>query len=324
MKIPNRVQFIYDDLHPSFLLLKDDVDTLLAEDIKTNGWFYRSRLKKIESFYQKLELNIGYHSGSFEDFLGCEIVVDSREQIDLATDCLKKYFTIEYQRPKNVKETNLSPDSFRFSDLRLYLKRKHSSGIPEKPFHRLKFELQIKTIFSYAWAKATHSLVYKGKEISWAKQRVSFQIKAMLEQSEYAISNIENTNDTFFPSHTKFDVLKKTSELFKERWDTSLLPSDLKRSSENIVALAEVLNISFDAVYDILSQKLTPDFILKHRNISPFFATLVALEDATKDFVKINRNTKDQRKFLLVDEVEEYLSDEYLANLKKNNYVYQM
>lgn len=324
MKIPNKVQIIYNDLLPIYELLRIEVDNILNTEAKKNEWFYRSRLKKIESFYQKLESNVNYHISNFEDFFGCEIVVDTKEQIEIALHSIQKYFFIEYQRPDNINETNLSPDSFRFSDLRLYLKKKSVTGMQEKEFQKLKFELQIKTIFSYAWAKATHDLVYKGSDISWAKERVSYQIKAMLEQSEYTISNIANTNDTFFPEHNKFKRLKSVSQIFQERWDKTLLPADLKRSTESIFLLADLLSISQDNLLEILDSKMTSDFVEKHRNISPFFAALVALQDTSLLFVSNNKNIKNKKKFLIVEELEDYLSTDFLKALVANNYVFQL
>ncbi len=44
----------------------------------------------------------------------------------------------------------------------------------------------------HAWGLATHDLIYKADEINWPKERIAFQIKAMLEQAEVTISGVNN------------------------------------------------------------------------------------------------------------------------------------
>ena len=50
------------------------------------------------------------------------------------------------------------------------------------------FEVQIKTILQHAWSIATHDLIYKTDTVSWPKERIAFQVKAMLEHAEIAIA----------------------------------------------------------------------------------------------------------------------------------------
>src|SRR6185295_542993 len=76
---------------------------------------------------------------------------------------------------------------FSFDDLRLYTKWKPDVTLPTPTFAGVVFELQIKTFLQHAWSIATHDLIYKTDSISWPKERVAFEIKAMLEHAENAI-----------------------------------------------------------------------------------------------------------------------------------------
>lgn len=321
MKIPRKIESIYDDLTPEYLVLKNTVDEILFAIAQKNEWFYRSRIKKVESFCQKLEIDSRYFSSKYEDLLGCEIIVDTRTDIQVVLDELKPLFTIETQRPKDIAGTNLEPDSFRFADLRLYLRKKNISG-PEESIHKLKFELQVKTIFSYSWSKATHGLIYKAKDISWAKERVAYQVKAMIEQSEYAIANIESTKTDFFPTHSKFESLQRIANLLKDKWTTALLPSDLKRCAENVLKLAELFGIEAKSASDILEGAFTADFLEKHRNLSPFYASLVAFEPAARDAASRKKDGRNRNTLLLIEELNDYLPKQFLDDLNKNSYGY--
>jgi len=64
--------------------------------------------------------------------LGCEIVVDAKEDFQTATELLGRFFEIEYQRPRSNRETNIDPENFRFADLRLFVRRMVYAGLPEK------------------------------------------------------------------------------------------------------------------------------------------------------------------------------------------------
>lgn len=323
MKIPRKVESVYSELVPEYSALKTAVDQTFFEISQRNEWFYRSRIKKVESFTQKLEIDSRYFSSKFEDLLGCEIIVDTRADIDLALEELKSLFSIESQRPKDISGTNLDPDSFRFADLRLYLRKKNLSG-PEENIHKLKFELQVKTIFSYSWSKATHGLIYKAKDISWAKERVAFQVKAMIEQSEYAIANIESTKTDFFPTHSKFTSLQKIATLLRERWSTDLLPGDLKRCAENVLKLADLFGINANTASEILDATFTTEFLEKHRNLSPFYASLVAFEPTAKSAAAKKKDDRIKNSLLLIEELGDYLTKTFLDDLTKNGYGYSV
>ncbi len=323
MKIPQKIESVYTELLPKYSALKKVVDESLFQIAQKNEWFYRSRIKKVESFTQKLEIDSRYFSSKYEDLLGCEIIVDTRADILTVLEELKLSFFVDNQRPKDLSGTNLDPETFRFADLRLYLRKKALSG-PEEDIHKLKFELQIKTIFSYSWSKATHGLIYKAKDISWAKERVAYQVKAMIEQSEYAIANIESTKTDFFPTHSKFSSLQQIATLLKTKWTPALLPGDLKRCAENVLKLADLFGIDAKSASEILDDAFSTEFLENHRNLSPFYASLVAFEPTARGVASKKKDPRNKLSLLLIDELNDYLPEQFLDDLTKNGYGYSV
>ncbi|HLE12827.1 MAG: hypothetical protein A2504_00335 [Bdellovibrionales bacterium RIFOXYD12_FULL_39_22] len=322
MKIPKQISEIYSDLEPKYKLLMANVDDILHSLIKEKNWFYRSRIKRQNSFYQKIETNSQYSVGNYEDFFGCEIIVDTKSEINEAVKLIQDYFMINYQRPKQLDSTSDNPYDFKFSDLRLYVSKSSPVGMPEKPWYNLVFEIQIKTIFSYSWSKATHDLIYKAGEVSWAKERVAFQVKAMLEQSEYAISNIAITNDNFFPEHPKFSSQKKLINLFSSKWPNELLPDDMRRCTENILKLGLSFRASHHETLQLINNCLTDDFVTKHRELSPFFASLVIFTSSEFAVNIDEKNPTLRNKFYIFEEIVSYISQNFFDKLVTNEYVF--
>ena len=89
MKIPKQISEIYSDLEPKYKLLMANVDDILHSLIKEKNWFYRSRIKRQNSFYQKIETNSQYSVGNYEDFFGCEIIVDTKSEINEAVKLIQ-------------------------------------------------------------------------------------------------------------------------------------------------------------------------------------------------------------------------------------------
>lgn len=151
---------------------------------KEDRWYYFCRIKEDVSYALKIETARVNNPDKLKDFFACTIVVENSTQITKAKNVLDRCFNIISQKPTTDDSTHKPPYSFPYDNLRLYVKLKPDDGMPpEHPSNILsdiQFEIQIKTFLQHAWDIATHDLLYKGNSISWAEQRVAYQIKAML------------------------------------------------------------------------------------------------------------------------------------------------
>lgn len=244
LKIPQSVRSHFEPLEAVYHELRPLVDAQVMECIP-DRWFYFSRIKTIESFYVKMLQ--GRRSALYEDILAATVVVERAAQIPEAVGYLSDCFDLVSRRPEKSDMTLKRPESFIFDDLRLYLKLKERT--PNGDFPRYPFEIQVKTYLQHAWSIASHDLIYKTEcTDSWAKKRVAYQIKAMLEHVETSISKVEDLAAS--------NVVKMSTEEIEERlkiaeqlqqWGYNLGQST-SRMVENIQNLINHCNISWGDV----------------------------------------------------------------------------
>lgn len=222
--------------------------------LKKPSWHYLKRIKELESFALKIETGRFDTKNIFEDFFACTLVVENSLEIHNALERIEKYFIIEERKPDNEHITNKFPESFPYDDLRLYAKIRPVRGMPLTPLHDIRFEIQIKTFLQHAWTLATHDLIYKGEEISWAKQRVAYQIKAMLEHAEMSIHEIDKIkeSDMIAKENDVIERLKQTKDFLLKNWSIDQLPKDHMRISQNISNLMTKLKLSPDEIQEFL------------------------------------------------------------------------
>lgn len=313
MKVVSSLRAKYMELNELASILKNEIDGLLYAPCNKNEWFYRSRIKSEDSFSLKCEVNSFYTPDKADDFFGCEIVVTSSAEIEKVKEVLReKNISIEFQRPEDLTLTHLSPNDFNFSELRLYCKKQARDVAETGPLHQFVFEVQVKTIFSFAWTKATHDLIYKTDRVSWSKSRVAYQIKASLEQAEYQVSTISNTVSDFFPTNEKFERLNSMIDILNQNWLPSFLPGDMKRLAENVDELLKLVNFPIDSFKALVEANKE-----KHSNLSPYLKVVQLLNDHRRDlFLKI---PEKRRKFdlLIPSTAELELDKDVIAHLKK-------
>src|SRR5207247_360952 len=108
-------------------------------------------------------------------------------EIDQAEALIRENFTVNERRPRQRDRTHKAPHAFPFDDLRLYVRVPNTPASPPTDLVGILFEVQIKTFLQHAWSIATHDLLYKADDANWNKERIAYQIKAMLEHAEISI-----------------------------------------------------------------------------------------------------------------------------------------
>src|SRR4029077_4245942 len=121
--------------------------------------------------------------------------------------------------------------------------------------HGFLFEVQVKTFLQHAWGIATHDLVYKANEVSWATSRVAFQVKAMLENAELSISEAKRLTDCNILDRTDehSQNIIATIEAIRARWtDAAQLPQKMLRLAQNIHDLSRTLRIGLPDLWRVV------------------------------------------------------------------------
>ena len=259
-------------------ILKDHVDKFM-NDRKDENWFYISRLKELESFALKVETGICSDPRKLEDFFACTLVVDNLESINKAEKLVRRRFVFHERRPPLDTRTTKPSDSFRFDDTRLYVKWKDRGLSRPTGLNGYLFEVQIKTYLAHAWGIATHDLTYKTGEKSWPKERIAYQIKAMLEHAEISIMEAEQLAQCTSLKKTD-DISQRIGDIIKmvnDIWPSTALPRDTKRLAENIDQLLRSINMDIVQLLAIIKTETSLGRGTKTLNLSPYTTVVQSL-----------------------------------------------
>lgn len=222
-------------------------DNTFRPECSRRRWHYEARVKGLDSFAMKIETGRVLAVDQMEDFLGCTIVVQNSSQIASALELVDTFCDIVYRKPPIPEETSSTPSNFVFDDLRLYVRLKPTPGTRPSPADGLVFEIQLKTFLMHAWAIATHDLLYKSDQLSWARERIAFQVRAMLEHAEITIQQA----DLLAGAGQLAREDKETAELKAlmaalDAWPADQLPTDRRRLAQNVRDMLRLVKISID------------------------------------------------------------------------------
>lgn len=294
MKVVNSIKTIFNDQEKINGVLKSKVDSIF-ESTKLKSWHYISRTKQIESFAQKIETGRVDNPAKMEDFFACTFVVENISQISIAIDKVKAHTNILYQRPKTPDFTHKESSSFVFDDLRLYCTLKETNSREKGPINDLVFEVQIKTFLQHAWAISTRELIYKSDVINWQKQRIAYQIKAMLENAEISIGNatkIKELSGLPLGDH-KTRKQNEIKYFINSNWTEANLPSNEMRLVDNIELLIRQFNISIPELQELLDVETKVGKGVNALNLSPYLIIIQTLiNQYSISFVKFLRQKR--------------------------------
>jgi hypothetical protein len=167
----------------------------------------------------------------------------------------------------------------------------HLNKVFERQVFGEVFEIQIKTLLDEAWGKASHDFSYKTDgNLSWAKSRLMFQIKALLENAEMALSDAELLSEAKIlqKSDERLDKLNNIMQFYRENWDKGLLPNDMKRLAENTQELLGYLNKDLDWLINMIESETANGRGSNIMNLSPYWVVVQSIIEnmGWKDFLK--------------------------------------
>jgi hypothetical protein len=278
MKVTWRIRNLHETERPNYERLSKDVVAKLDGFCDERGWFLRHRIKELESFALKLETGRVERLDRLEDFFACTIIVPTLVAVSEAEELVCAAYPLQERRPREIEMTHKSASDFVFDDLRLYLARGDDETGMNTDLADYVFEVQIKTILQYAWGIATHDLIYKSDSISWPKERVAYQVKAMLEHAELAITEVATLAGAAAMARTN----QKTADLqqlmidLREIWTPDRLPKDLRRLAETIFNLLKVCKLKVRHFRPLLQAEMRRCGTLS-LDLSPYSFTLQAI-----------------------------------------------
>ncbi|MCF7727112.1 hypothetical protein [Sulfitobacter sp. M22] len=277
VKIEATIRRAHEALHEEFTFVEADVRGLLKEACEIQGWSFEDRLKSADSYAMKL-MTGRYDDYQIDDFYACTIVVPNLKAVLEAIDFVKKSVVIIEEKPG--AETHSWPTSFGFDSVRIYCKL--PTSVNPKPYQRHSFEIQVKTLLEHAWAKATHDFSYKGDDVSWARERLAAQIKAVLDNVDLSINELERTANSEFldKKNPAYEKLRRIITVLKSEFGTEDSPhtiTDYKRLAEQVARLLDRLELEADDLITILSAEAELDRGKFTINLSPYSIILVSI-----------------------------------------------
>jgi ppGpp synthetase/RelA/SpoT-type nucleotidyltranferase len=305
MKINSRVRDLHEAAAARYRRLSEEVKEKLAPRCDEQGWFYRARVKSLESFALKLETGRIENPSAPEDFFACTVVVQTQAQLQQAEDLVLSLFDLHERKPPNDQETYKEPSNFVFDDLRLYVRRRESASSRNQDLTGLQFEVQLKTILQYAWGVATHDLVYKTDTVSWPKSRIAFQVKAMLEHAELAIAEaatLARGGAIAKQDGRTADILKVIAAV-ERIWPDDALPADRKRLAENIQLALRIGDKKADDLVELVEAERRRVGLLP-RNLSPYAFVVQALANSQVVNLERKLGRSGRAKLVVHDEMD--------------------
>lgn len=301
MKIAKGIRDAFDQERPNFQRLADEVIPKLQWITNEKGWFLRHRIKELESFALKLETGRVKDPRRLEDFFACTVIVPTFVAVAEAEKDLCAVYSLVERRPNLVSQTHKRASDFVFDDLRLYFKRGDIETGKDSDLSDYVFEVQVKTILQYAWGIATHDLIYKSDNVSWPKERVAFQVKAMLEHAELAIAEVSAlaASPIIAMSDRRAVALQQIMGDIEVLWESDRLPKDRKRLAETIMNLLSASDVRPDRFRPLIEAEIKRVSVLP-LDLSPYSFTVQALAHSNDVNFEQKLSSADRRFRVLV------------------------
>lgn len=145
-----------------------------------------SRTKTLERLQEKLERKNKYKSlDEITDIVGIRIITYFEDEIDLIAKLLSEQFEID---PENsIDKREIENDRFGYKSLHYVAQftKERLKLLEYKPYKKIKFEIQIRSILQHCWAEIEHDIGYKGEfEIPDIAKRTFSRIAALLETAD--------------------------------------------------------------------------------------------------------------------------------------------
>ncbi len=255
MKVENSIRVKHQKLWDKYSALKAEVGELLIESCEKQEWFFEHRLKSQESYASKLSTG-RYSDAEIDDFYACTIVVPNLRYVTDAVELVSACYDMFDKKPGETVKSR--PTDFSFNSIRMLCRLK--KGVIEKYLDSCVFEVQVKTLLEHACSKATHDFSYKGGTVSWSRERLAAQIKAVLDNADLSILEMESLSSSSFldQKNESYEKMKSIVLFIRAEWEDSsenIIPYDLKRLAEVTANILSASNLDINSLKDAVKKE---------------------------------------------------------------------
>ncbi len=216
---------------PSLDALHAYLKGTLATWCSDRDYLLTDRVKSVESVAEKIETGRYSRWSELDDLVAFSVVVPTAAHEASVLAMLDSRFRRTLLRSRGT--TRKPPDVFRFDATRWYgrVASEPPPPLDERGIEAV-FEVQIRTIFEFAWATVTHDLVYKGDRVDWREMRLAAQLKAVVEQVDQLLDHFTSSAEAVARSEdARTDALAHLIDAMTKMFDEGLLPGSLEPGS---------------------------------------------------------------------------------------------
>ena len=305
MKISKSLSDLFKAQEDNAKAIRSLYEPRLSSWAKDKEWHYTDRIKKPESYAQKIEQS---HHTIIDDVYAGTIIVRNRLEaheccnlLELEDTCKSLGIIFQYKVPDNLNEAKFPADRFLFDSIRMYFKA-DKPDVGEPDYLTETFEIQIKTLIDEAWGKASHGFFYKTDDnLSWAKERLMSQIKALLENAETALNEASVLSESVIlqKEDKKLNEINAIMDFYRESWtEPDALPKDLRRLAISTHELLSYLSMSVESLKEILQIESEQGRGANIINLAPYWIVVASIAEQTgwEEFLqKVNNSLKNGR-----------------------------
>ena len=241
MIVPGPFQVRYSQVRDDLLALQQHARDLLSDVRRDSDAAYKERIKDADSAFEKLETGRYSDFLSIDDLWAATLIVPLHSAKQKVLELLRNCFDVVEIRGRG--ETQLNPTEFIFDSVRVYCKLRPREGVDAPDITKYKFEVQIKSTLEDAWTSLTRHLVYKEARPNWRLQRLAAQFKAMLENVDLQLDQVESVAKGIEPSPWwRAEVSTKLHELMdgvlrSENFPEVVRPKNISRVTDSTLRI---------------------------------------------------------------------------------------